>query len=377
MTQSSDTRGKGQPWIAGAGADLGFILGPAFLITAAVVLLRDRIAEVTAIPPWLWLLLIIGVDVSHVYSTVFRTYLDREELKKRQALYLLAPLCAWVAGVALYSISGLAFWRMLAYLAVFHFIRQQYGFMMIYARQERQRPRITRRIDQAAIYLATIFPLVYWHSHPRAFSWFVDGDFLAFHAPWLAPLTGALYAAVGAAYVVKEIFYSLREKSVNGPKNLLLAGTALSWGVGIIVFNNDLAFTATNVVAHGVPYMALIWIYGRNRERHAPAGASYIAPIISRLFSWKMIPLYILLLFALGFAEEGLWDGFIWREQGHEGIFTGFRALPPVESTDMMVWLVPLLSLPQSVHYILDAVIWKHNLKDSEWKKILLLQSAG
>jgi len=369
-------RRRTQPWIASAGADLGFIVGPAFFITAAVVLLRDQVAEISAIPPWLWLLLIIGVDVSHVYSTIFRTYLDREELKKRQALYILAPLGVWVAGVALYSISGLAFWRVLAYLAVFHFIRQQYGFMMIYARRERQRPKVTRYIDQAAIYLATVFPLVYWHSHPRAFSWFIDGDFLELHAPWLSPLTAGLYAGVMAAYILKEVFYSFREKTINLPKNLLLLGTALSWGVGIVVFNNDLAFTATNVVAHGVPYMALIWIYGRNREQ-VPEKASYVVPFVSRLFSWKMLPFYFLLLFALGFAEEGLWDGFIWREQGHEGIFKGFRALPPVDSGDMMVWLVPLLSLPQSVHYILDAVIWKHNLKDSEWKKILLLQNAG
>src|SRR3984957_18920347 len=129
-----------QPWIAGARADIGFILGPAFVITALVVLLRGQIAALGGIPPWLWLALIVGVDVSHVYGTIFRTYRDREELEKRQALYVLAPLGAWVAGAMLYSFGALAFWRTLAYLAVFHFIRQQYGFMMIYARGERARP---------------------------------------------------------------------------------------------------------------------------------------------------------------------------------------------------------------------------------------------
>ena len=75
-----------QPWIASRNADLGFIVGPAFFITALVVLFRDQISMTDGTPPWAWLLLVVGVDVSHVYSTIFRTYLDKEELEKRPAL---------------------------------------------------------------------------------------------------------------------------------------------------------------------------------------------------------------------------------------------------------------------------------------------------
>ncbi len=48
----------------------------------------------------------------------------------------MAPLLGWLAFVALYSLGSMVFWRVLAYLAVFHFIRQQYGFMMIYRRND-------------------------------------------------------------------------------------------------------------------------------------------------------------------------------------------------------------------------------------------------
>ncbi len=359
-----------QPWIASRAADLGFIVGPAFIITVLVVLFRDQIALTDGTPPWLWLLLIVGVDVSHVYSTIFRTYLDKEELKKRPSLYTLAPLGAWIGGVMLYSVSGFTFWRVLAYLAVFHFIRQQYGFMMIYARGERSRPKFTRLIDQAAIYLATLFPLAWWHCHKLGLSWFIDGDLFYVDWPALGIIVGALFAAVMAAYAVKEIYYARKDGMVNVPKNLLLLGTALSWSAGIVIFNNDLAFTATNVVAHGIPYMALIWIYGRNQRDMRGNAAPYITRFISRFFSLRMIPFYIALLFALAFLEEGVWDGFVWREHG--ALFGFSRYLPQVKSEYIMIWLVPLLALPQSVHYLLDAFIWKHNLKDSEWKKILL-----
>lgn len=363
---------KKQPWIASSPLDLGFILGPAFFVTAAVILLRDKIAMIDGTPPWLWLLLVVGVDVSHVYSTIFRTYLDKEELQKRQMLYTLAPIICWIAGVVLYSISGIAFWRVLAYLAVWHFIRQQYGFMMIYARFERSRPQWTRHIDQMAIYLATLFPIAYWHSHHRAFTWFIADDFISIALPQLGMIAGILFALSLAAYAAKEIYFSLKEKTINLPKHLLLLGTAISWGVGIVVFNSDIAFTATNVIAHGVPYMALVWVFGRNQNDMGKK--PYVSGLVERLFNWKTIPIFMAVLFGLAFMEEGLWDGLVWREHG--GIFGPFSLLPPVKSEDIMVWLIPLLALPQAVHYVLDAFIWKHNLKDSEWKKILLYQKS-
>ncbi len=363
---------KQQPWIASRGIDLGFIIGPAFAVTAAVVLFRDKLAAVDGTPPWLWLLLVVGVDVSHVYSTLFRTYLDREELKKRQMLYTLAPLLAWVGGAMLYSIDAIVFWRVLAYLAVFHFMRQQYGFMMIYSRAERDRPQWTRKIDQAVIYLATLFPLAYWHVHHRAFSWFVTGDFFRIDLPQLGIAAGALFAIALLAYAAKEIRFSMAEKNINAPKHLLLLGTAISWGVGIVVFNSDLAFTATNVIAHGIPYMALIWVFGRNQRDLEKT--PYVQPRLAGLFQWKFVPIYILMLFLLAFVEEGLWDVLVWRE--HPGIFAAFRMLPQAGSEDIMVWLIPLLAMPQAVHYILDAFIWKHDLKDSEWKKILFYQKS-
>jgi len=44
-------------------------------------------------------------------------------------LYSLVPVLGLTIGIALYSEGELVFWRVLAYLAVFHFIRQQYGWL--------------------------------------------------------------------------------------------------------------------------------------------------------------------------------------------------------------------------------------------------------
>lgn len=366
-----------QPWIFSARFDSAFILAPALIVTGAALLLQGSAPQAIAASPWVWLALIVGVDVSHVYSTLFRTYLDRTELGARPLLYIMTPLLAWLGGTLLYSHDSLTFWRVLAYAAVFHFVRQQYGFMMIYSRQERGLPAWCKRLDKAAIYAATIYPLVYWHTHARAFQWFVEGDFLRAPLPFLAAAAQVLWIAILLAWAGKEVMLWRRGLGINVPRLLLLAGTSFSWFVGIVLFDNDLTFTATNVIAHGVPYMALIWGYGRNQARLAePRRHSLVLPVLARLFTWKTVPFYLAVLFALAFVEEGLWDGFVWREHGQ--LFASFfQIVPDVAQGSTLQWLVPLLAVPQATHYILDAFIWRLHTPGTDWKDILFLQTSG
>lgn len=366
---------RAQPWIFSARFDLGFILAPALIVTLAALswsLLGNPASETS---PWVWLALVVGVDVAHVYSTLFRTYFDRAELSARPWLYGLTPLLAWLGGCLLYWCGSLIFWRVLAYAAVFHFVRQQYGFMMIYARRERGLPPFFRRIDKATIYGATLYPLVYWHCHQRQFSWFVEGDFIRLDLPLLAIVTGIAYCAILAAYVVKEAILLHRGICFNLPRNLLLVGTAGSWFIGIVLFDNDLLFTGTNIIAHGIPYIALIWGYGRNQARLQGRRSSFLARWIARLFTWRAVPVYVAILFGLAYLEEGLWDGFVWRE--HASLFGAFRALPSLGSSDALIWLAPLLAMPQATHYILDAVIWRLQTRDTNWKQVLFAQEPG
>lgn len=359
-----------QPWIYSPKIDLMFILGPAFLVTMLAIVLQGQMEKLGAMPAWLWLLLIVGVDVSHVYSTLFRTYLDREELRKRQTIYLLTPLLAWVAGCLLYSAGNMIFWRVLAYLAVFHFVRQQYGFMMIYGRKDAPAYKL---IDKLAIYAATIYPLIYWHCQERNFVWFVDGDFFQFQSEAVINISGLAYGAILAAYGIKEWLLWRKSRQINWPRNLMLMGTALSWTFGIIIFDNDLAFSAINVISHGVPYLALIWIYGSNQSVLQGDKATYYFSWVGNIFQRKWVFLYLGALFLWAYFEESLWDGLIWREHG--GVLFLADALAEIQSEQTLVWLVPLLAMPQITHYLLDAYIWRMQQPDTNWKEILFLKA--
>ena len=362
------------PWILSARFDGIFILAPAILVSFIAIVFSDPISQLNELPSWLWLVLIVGIDAGHVYSTLFRTYLVRDMLQHRQALLTLTPIVAWTVGCLLYSIDTLLFWRALAYLALFHFIRQQYGFMMIYGRNERDLPDYYKKIDKAAIYLATLYPLIYWHCHERAFNWFVDEDFIQIRSTPLNALVAGLYLVILMLYAIKEFVMWQKMNFFNLPRNLLLFGTALSWYVGIVEFNNDLIFTATNIIAHGIPYYALIWAYGYKQALRTKTTTQFIEPWINKLFSRKAVLLYISLLFALAYIEEGFWDGLIWKER-HQ-LFFLFKSLPTINSSQTLAWLVPLLALPQITHYLLDAFIWRLHRTDTDWKKILFHQKV-
>lgn len=346
---------RASPWIHSRWLDGAFILAPPFFAVAFVLAFRDAFGDDSGVPLWAWVVFILAIDVAHVYSTLYRTYFDPVEFNARRTLYTVVPLLAWVGGALLYAAGPAVFWRVLAYIAVFHFVRQQYGFMVLYARRERS-VTLHRWIDRSVIYLATIYPLVYWHTHPRQFHWFIEGDFFTLPAAVHAPVLAAYLLSL-AAYAIKEAAAYRASGHVNWPKQYVVIGTAGAWYVGIVLLNGDMAFTVTNVVSHGIPYLALIWIYGRRQAQVTPARRLFGGLRSSYVFSVPFLPVFIGLLLLFAYVEEGLWHGLVWRE--HLSAFVGFADLPKLEDSAALALVVSLLAVPQLTHYILDGFIWK------------------
>ncbi|HEY9870282.1 MAG TPA: hypothetical protein V6D08_14035 [Candidatus Obscuribacterales bacterium] len=373
-----------QPWLSSTRWDCLFILSPAFLASFVALALRPWLENAPNLPLWAFVCFVLCVDVAHVYATLFRTYLEPEAFRKNRALLLAIPAACWGIGCLLYSLDGQIFWRVLAYLAVFHFIRQQYGFMALYSRKDPPAFQKFKWLDNLAVYTATLYPLLFWHTHlPRNFNWFIEGDFVEAVPLVLARVALGIYVAVSTLYVAKEVVVGKWTGFVNIPKNLILVGTALSWWVGIVALNSDIAFTMTNVLTHGIPYMALIWLYHHKPIGNATGGtskamleagnATAAAGLGTRLFSvtaasrlaLSCVPAFLAFIVLLAYLEEGLWDGFIWRE--HLSFFVPFAHLPAISDSAVLAVLVPLLALPQSTHYVLDGFIWRVKDRSSIW----------
>jgi hypothetical protein len=335
-----------QSWLFGRGVDLTVFAG-ATLVSVALVLAAPWLGAVGDTPLWAWVLLVVCVDVAHVWSTVFRTYLDGEELRRRPALYALAPLAAYIAGVLAHLASPGLFWRLFAYVALLHFVRQQYGWAALYDRKARVSD-FERRLDAAAIYAATLGPVIWWHANlPRAFWWFVEDDFLSGLPAWAGTVALTVHGLVLAAWVAFQAARVVRGEGLQVGKVLLVLATWVTWFGGIVVAQDDFTFTVMNVVLHGVPYFALLFRYARGR--YAEGGYGAFAPLVR-----AGLPAFLLFLAALAFGEEFLWDRLVWHDRPILFGESGF-VLPP----DLLALVVPLLALPQATHYLLDAFIWK------------------
>ena len=298
--------------------------------------------------PFFWLLAIVAVDVTHVWGTLYRVYFDREEITRRPVLYIATPVIIFLFALVVCGLDLHAFWRAVAYFAVFHFIRQQIGWANLYHRRAGDLSRAERLLDHVIIYAVTFYPLIYWHAHlPREFAWMVDGDFISgIVSPRVLEVATRVYECLIAIYVVMQIALVLRRKTYPWGRWLLVATTAIAWHVGIITFNSDYAFAVTNVFIHGVPYLVLTYLYGRERARTAPTN---LAAKILR----GGVPAFLASLWLLAYAEEFFWDHYVWHDHTH------YFGRGVVLSAPLIAVLTALLATPQLTHYVLDGFVWR------------------
>ncbi len=338
------------PWLFSRRIDLSVFLGTALVALALVAL-----GPLLGVPPggdspgWTWVTGVLLVDVAHVYATLFVVYLEPAE-RTRRAAYWIVPALAWMAGVVLYSEGEATFWRALAYVAVFHFVRQQVGWVRLYRARAKERDRAGAWLDVATVYAATLYPLIHWHAHlPRQFAWFTDGDFAALPA-WTATIAAPIHAALLVLYLVRCAPGWLTDRPRNPGKDIVVLTTAACWYAGIVATNADYAFTVTNVLIHGVPYMALVYVVARGRPvtGGGPARPSGLGPRVVALGPLA----FIATLWLLAYAEELVWDRAVWHER--TWLFGG-----AIDAAGWHIWLVPLLAVPQLTHYVLDGFVWR------------------
>ena len=330
-------------WLFSREIDLSVFLGSAVLSLVLLAVGWQAGILNGDSPEWTWIWAVLLIDVAHVWSTSFRVYFDVEELKRRFWLYLLVPVFGYAIGVALYSEGELVFWKVLAVIAVFHFVRQQYGWVNLYRRKLGETARWTWWIDTIAVYLASVCPLAFWMtSLPRNFEWFVQNDFVSIPAI-VETVLFPVYVVALIAYFGKSIYQYFADGFLNIGKDIVVATTAICWYVGIVYFNSDYAFTVTNVIIHGVPYFALIWVYAQMRREST--GRVYRAASSNLL-------VFLATLWALAYVEELFWHRGVWHEK--QWLFGG-----DWNWGNLKMYLVPLLALPQLTHYVLDGFIWR------------------
>lgn len=366
-------------WLFSKNIDLIALFLPVWLTWLACFLVSDDLLN-AEVPVWFWVVFIIGIDVSHVWSTLFRTYFDPQEFRLHRRLLILTPLVCMAIAAIVATNSVSLFWTLMAYLALYHFIKQQYGFMQLY-RARLGFFKLHKVIsDKFVIYWSMLYPVLYWHLNTkRNFEWFVEGDFynlrmLLNHVPFwdeqfhliFTNACNVIYFAILIFWCIEDyLVHKRRATSFPIGKWLWVWTTAGNWYIGIVYFNSDFAFSLTNVVAHGIPYLVLIFFYIEKKKQLNSVPLTTIK--VTGHIVWMS-----LIVLILAFGEEYIWDMLIYRDNMH---FFESILRYPMNALDDPVFIgfaLAFLSVPQVTHYVLDGFIWKANARNPYVRKTLL-----
>jgi len=356
-------------WLVSPRFDLAMFGVP--LLLAAASLLPLSFLRGKDIPLPIFLFVIVAFDVSHVWATIYRTYLDPTEVKRRPWLYLGSIPILFLVAFRLHSYASEAFWTVLAYIAIFHFIKQLYGFVAIYRLRAGERGAFDYYLDKWTLWAGALGPVLVWHASPRRqFDWFNAGErFIAKLPPDIVSDLMFVYWVIAAVYVARQLQVFVQKRHFNVGKNLVMVASWISWGVGIGMADSPIISAAFINLLHGIPFLAIVWVYS-NRKWHgkdaptAPSRTRWVRFLTAR----RHLALFYLLVFGLAIIEEGFWDGLVWRHYLPASLADSVPELAP--------WILSLavatLSLPQILHYFLDAFIWKFDGSNPDLKKHLL-----
>ena len=90
--------------------------------------------------------------------------------------------------------------------------------------------------------------------------------------------------------------------------------------------------------------MALIYLKEIDQKEVSELG------ILRHLKEFKGVFLYVVILLLIAFSEEYLWEILVWKEH---------FSFDLVSFSNWQFLVVPLLTVPQFTHYLLDGFIWK------------------
>ena len=274
-------------WIVGPKTDLPWFIGGA-LAGYGMFFLHAGLA----LDMWkVWLIWYLLLDAPHFFATYARTYLDREDFRRRRPL-LLGSLYAWFGVGPLLLVLGYAWQRsglpggetyhglpfqiLLAGVllwAYWHVVRQHYGIMSLYKRKNGDHARVDRWIDGSLLYVGLLAPFAaFVGRHDDARYHLHLGRATGPGWTWentLIAVTAAAVAIAGLVFLVRQAMRWRQGLPINLPKVLFLLGVV---PLHVVICYHPatltapvVAFSAFVTIFHDLQYHAIVWHYQRNR----------------------------------------------------------------------------------------------------------------
>lgn len=287
-------------------------------------------------PFWFFILGWTLVDGSHVYSTILVSYSDKDMYQQLKKVFIVVPLALIISAFTfMYSGRPELFFYFLAYLAMVHFIRQEYGWMKIATRFDSAAPPWLMLLDKATAYLMTILPMLWFMRKTQSGFWYRKGDLIAIPDS-IAEMAMTLYWPIVTIFLIANIQHSLKTKTINLSKYLVFINTFFGWYMAKVHVQNAYLAVWLMIFHHGIPYYFIVF----KTER------------VSKKFEWMN---------SLGkFKYPALYLScaivFFLFLMGHSG---NSYVVQLAKNPLFQAIIYAIAVTPQMTHFILDGFIWK------------------
>ena len=274
----TDTKGEGTPfsvnWIIDRKNDLLWFMGAC--VTGYIMIFLNLGLGISAM--LLWWFWIVSMDGPHVFGTISRTYLDKQEWVIRTPLllgsllwFLLGPL---TVGAGIVFQSKLPFFAFLTFAqlwAYWHVVRQHYGFMVIYQKKNGEAAGKDNPSDYWIFYILMVASFIsFLMRHPDARSQLGLGPELSSVELNATVVINLVVTGAILIYAIKEAQRYRRGKSFNLPKSLFLLSCV---PLHLVIFMHPVISTQVDIrlfavfvtFYHNIQYHGIIWFYNRNR----------------------------------------------------------------------------------------------------------------
>src|SRR5262245_37439761 len=265
-------------WIVSRSFDLTLFFGGAALSLLALALFALG-APIVALW-WIWLL---AFDGPHIGAAFTRTYLDRQEWRRRPGL-LIGSLLTFALGPVFLLIGVLSgsddpfllFLALATLYGYYHVVRQHYGFIALYNATAGERDRGALALDRWTLYLGSWLPYAYFLvSHPRA------RVLIGLPSSSGTTLVSGALVLAWCVTVACFVWTTIRRHTFDQPKSAYLLTTVLLHGaIYFVISHFEPVYRASTgpdqdfllisiliVIFHNVQYLGLVWFHNRNRYR--------------------------------------------------------------------------------------------------------------
>lgn len=290
---------------------------------------------------------ILVVDQLHVYFTYIQVGFWKKITEDQWRFYKIAGICLFCfllayGGFFIYGI--VAVFVVVKYLTMFHFCRQQYGWLRL-IQGKMQISSGAALLSEIALQVFCLMPLLIGHSKKYYFSWFVGVPNLFSIPDGLADLFWTSYILFCLSYLIFEIYaYNKDLYPFNSTRLSILIFTFICWNLTFLG-HKDLPHLRVFLLAghHVLSYIYLVYYFNTVRGRQSLKKFAFSTGAVLALF-------LVIVLFRN--SIQGLTPARLQflRLSLSDDIYKYFYPIIP------FLWALTIF------HFILDGFIWKKNL---------------